>query len=47
VTVTNLTVQFFTVKSIAQTLLRDTDVFARLVDIFAGRIVNTWRKRIP
>ncbi len=40
VTLVNLTVQFFTVKSIAQTLLVETDVFSKLVDVFAKRIIE-------
>jgi len=40
VTVTNLTVQFFTVKSIAHELLKETDVFDELVNVFACRIAD-------
>lgn len=36
----NLTVQFFTVKSIGQTLMEETDVFHVLIDMFAGRLIE-------
>ena len=39
-TVVNLTVQFFTVKSIAHHLLATTDVFTTLIDLYAARIIE-------
>ena len=40
VTVVNLTVQFFTVKSIAHSLMSETDIFATLVRVFAKRLAD-------
>lgn len=46
-TIVNMTVQFFTVKSIAHYLLEATDVFSKLVDMFATRIVDHIKELQP
>ena len=46
-TIVNLTVQFFTVKSIAHFLLEATDVFPKLVDMFARRIIEHIKELDP
>ena len=38
--IVNLTVQFFTVKSIAHYLLEHSDVFKKLVDMFSRRLIE-------
>ena len=40
VSVVNLTVQFFTVKSIAHILLQETDVFKQVVEAFSKRLID-------
>ncbi len=39
-TFVNLTVQFFTVKSIAHLLMTETDVFSKLVNMFRRRLIG-------